>query len=236
MKADRLRMHRPMTEAATPAWMVTYADLVTLLLCLFVGMLSMSAIKPELFQHAVGSLRGAFGAPGHTPFAGIPDESFYGVFEREIEILRVPTGDGKAAAGLPWTSMSRLPHGISIRLAGTNMFDRGEGTLRLEGREMIAKIAALCAVRVSKIKITGHCSEETKDRSEERNLSYLRAASVAEILEKGGMPAAAIRVEALVDSEPLVSHAYTAQRKEQNRGVVIEIEEAEMSEGGPWDR
>ncbi len=48
-------------EGGAPAWMVTFADLMTLLLTFFVLLLSMSTLDNQRIKLALGSLRGALG-------------------------------------------------------------------------------------------------------------------------------------------------------------------------------
>lgn len=62
-KRKALKKNRP----SAPAWMVTYSDMVTLLLTFFVLMLSMAEMDKIKFQKAVGSLKGAFGIMKSDP-------------------------------------------------------------------------------------------------------------------------------------------------------------------------
>ena len=48
-------------EEGAPGWMVTFADLMTLLLTFFVLLLSMSTLDSQRVKLALGSLRGALG-------------------------------------------------------------------------------------------------------------------------------------------------------------------------------
>ena len=50
----------------TPDWLITYSDLMTLLLCLFVMLYAISTIQETTFQTATESLRGGFGLFGDT--------------------------------------------------------------------------------------------------------------------------------------------------------------------------
>ncbi len=59
-------------EVGAPMWMVTYSDLVTLLLTFFVLLLSMASMDPVRFTEASSSLKDAFGmhrVPAHVDFA-----------------------------------------------------------------------------------------------------------------------------------------------------------------------
>ena len=52
--ADHLRIR-------FPPWLITYSDLITLLLTLFILLMSMADLDPERFSKASNSLKGAFG-------------------------------------------------------------------------------------------------------------------------------------------------------------------------------
>ncbi|MBK1617147.1 flagellar motor protein MotB [Lamprobacter modestohalophilus] len=55
-----------------PSWMVTYADLMTLLLCFFVLMLSFAEIDAIRFKRLAGELSKAFGVQRDVPVEAIP--------------------------------------------------------------------------------------------------------------------------------------------------------------------
>ncbi len=57
----------PECEVGSPAWMTTFSDLMSLLLCFFVLIVSMSKIVERDFWVAAGSLRGAFGVMTADP-------------------------------------------------------------------------------------------------------------------------------------------------------------------------
>jgi chemotaxis protein MotB len=58
---SRKFLKKPVKQNGAPAWMVTFADLVSLLLGFFIIMLSMSETKKEKFTDASSSIRSAFG-------------------------------------------------------------------------------------------------------------------------------------------------------------------------------
>jgi chemotaxis protein MotB len=59
-------------EEGVPAWVMTFADLMTLLMCFFVLLLSFSIMDAQKFQRAAGSLRDAFGVQRQIPDGVIP--------------------------------------------------------------------------------------------------------------------------------------------------------------------
>ncbi len=66
------RKKKKRENPGVPPWMVTYSDLVTLLLCFFVLLLSMANLDPVRFTRASGSLKEAFGIhalPAQIEFA-----------------------------------------------------------------------------------------------------------------------------------------------------------------------
>ena len=51
----------PCPPMGAPDWMVTYGDLMTLLLCFFVLLFSFSSLETKKFESLKESMRGAFG-------------------------------------------------------------------------------------------------------------------------------------------------------------------------------
>lgn len=67
-------MARPRSRSVSdiPTWMVTYADLMSLLLCFFVLLLSFAEIDLERFKQLAGEMTRAFGVQREVPAATIP--------------------------------------------------------------------------------------------------------------------------------------------------------------------
>lgn len=59
-------------SAGTPAWVVTFADLMSLLMCFFVLLLSFSEMDAAKFKQIAGSLSQAFGVQRDVPAVDIP--------------------------------------------------------------------------------------------------------------------------------------------------------------------
>lgn len=65
-------------SAVIPQWMITYADLMSLLLCFFVLLLSFAEVDAEKFRRIAGELSNAFGV------------------QRDIEAMQIPKGTSAA--------------------------------------------------------------------------------------------------------------------------------------------
>ena len=56
----------------TPAWMATFADLMSLLMCFFVLLLSFSEMDVEKYKQIAGSMKNAFGVQNQVKVQDIP--------------------------------------------------------------------------------------------------------------------------------------------------------------------
>lgn len=59
-------------RSSAPPWIVTFADLMVLLMCFFVLMLSFSSMDPEKFKQMSGSMQQAFGVQTDVTATGQP--------------------------------------------------------------------------------------------------------------------------------------------------------------------
>ena len=67
MSDEGLEAMEPRSEAGAPVWMATFADMMSLLLCFFVLLLSFASIDIVKFRDMLGSLDEAFGVERADP-------------------------------------------------------------------------------------------------------------------------------------------------------------------------
>ena len=181
--------HKKSPEGA-PAWMVTYGDAMTLLLCFFVILVSMSELKKdERFQQVMESLRRAFGAhEGATHPAPGKETPTNALIAKLIELEAHDRRKEKGETEESWMPgkdfrVTNVLEGIEVVVGGKITFDRFSATLKPEGRELIAKTAERIRGYNTKILVRGHATREPlpKDALYEdaRDLSYSRAKAVA---------------------------------------------------------
>ena len=219
-----------------PEWMVTYGDAMTLLLCFFVIIVSMSEVKKdERFQEVVESLRRAFGgyvgAVGAVPIENISSNTLIAkLLELEVPIVTKKKGDAdeEGIHGRKFR-VTNVRDGLEVVIGGRITFDRFSATLKLEGQDLITKTAERLRGYNTKILIRGHATHEALPPDslydDARDLSYARAAAVARELEKNGVRRIRLLLVSAADTEPLVRQAYTEERRALNRRVEILVTE-----------
>ena len=242
------------TSQGAPGWVVTYADFITVLLCFFIALVSMSDIKKDRFQQAVESLQGAFG--GFTGFKGgietTPlDGNPKNTLIQRLSELETPTvmnkprdsenegrnateegsrdrGGGGIAGGQEFR-VTTVRDGLRIVIGGSIAFDRFGAELKPEARELIAHTAERIRGYNTKVLVRGHATNEPLSSGSPfrnpRDLSYARANAVARALEENGVRIVRILAVAAGDTEPLVRQAYTEERRALNRRVEILVTE-----------
>jgi len=219
-----------------PEWMVTYGDTMTLLLCFFVIIVSMSEVKQnQRFQDVMESLRAAFGgyqgAVGATPIANVPANALIAkLLELEAPILLDHKGDSpdEGIHGRRFR-VTNVRDGLEVVIGGKITFDRFSATLKPEARELIAKAAERLRGYNTRILVRGHATREAlPDDSiydDAYALSYARAVAVADELQRNGVRRVRLLLVAAGNTEPLVRQAYTEDRRALNRRVEILVTE-----------
>lgn len=209
---------------------------MTLLLCFFVIIVSMSEIKKdERFQQVMESLRRAFGgyhgSVGNVP---IQNTTMNTLIARLIE-LEIPDNprekgdsDDPGIHGREYR-VTNVRDGLEVVIGGRITFDRFSATLRPRARELIGNVAERLRGYNTKIIVRGHATREPLPEDslygDARDLSYARASAVAEHLERNGVRRVRLLPVAVGTAEPLLRQAYTEERRALNRRVEILVTE-----------
>lgn len=216
--------------------MVTYGDAMTLLLCFFVIIVSMSEVKKDQrFQQVMESLRVAFGgyqgAVGAVPMENPPANVLLKrLLELDVPIHQKHKGDSdqEGIHGKKFR-VTNVRDGIEVVVGGRITFDRFSAVLKPEGRELIRAAAERLKGYNTKILVRGHATHEPLPPDSiyqsQRDLAYARAKAVADELEEGGVRRVRLLLVSAGDSEPLVRQAYTEERRALNRRAEILVTE-----------
>jgi len=228
-----------------PEWMVTYGDMVTLLLCFFVLIVSFSEIKKEdQFQAVVEEIQKAFGMKGGGGKLPTDDDPALSLIEL-LESTRmrqeaIPNRSNVKDPGM----RGREPQVTSIRegkryeIGGSVLFEPDMAELTEEGKaQLIDLVSSLKLVDSrNKIELTGHAAvrELPGPNGEQGNLDRLgmdRAFAVKsfltgeEIAEDLRLEPNRFKVASSGASEPIDSRAYSTAQEQVNRRVAIVVTE-----------
>lgn len=220
--------------------MVTYGDMMSLLLTFFVLLVSMSTVEEEeKFQEALKSIRQAFGYIGGIGKVPVPDAPTVSMVQQLESIIIPDKPKQRGDADLQGVQgrdirVTKVREGIEIAVGGRIAFDRFSAELKPEALELLERLAAKLKGHTTKIDIRGHATREPlpvdspfEDRDE---LSYRRARNVAEVLMRFDVDPDRLRITAVGDREPLVRQAYTEERRSVNRRVEIIVNESTIEQ------
>jgi len=224
-------------EAGAPAWMVTYGDMVTLLLTFFVMLVSIAnfEIVDDKFTAAVQSIREALGMTGQVGNRVDASIDFHSLLNKLESILppQMPRDRGDSDEEGIYGEHFRIRNireGSEITLGGPLLFEPFSDELTAEGRKALEEIGAALRGHRNKIEIRGHAADEPRPadwtHKDAWRLSYARAVHVAEELVARGVTERAIRIVAVGASEPVAPPVYDPRRPADNRRVEIVVRES----------
>lgn len=220
-------------KAEVPEWIVTFGDMMTLLLCFFILLAAFSELKKDHeYQQVVDAVKEAFGNTGGvglTPTMDPPLRSLIKTLElltlESREKMRVSQSDVQGMVG-KHAEVKQIREGMVFTIGGNSTFDRASALVKEPVKEDLRAIAKLLAGRSNKIAIRGHCdSNDLIPGARWENLyqlSFARAEAVMQYLtgEVGLSPNVFI-LEARADTEPLQPRAQRTADQQVNRRVEI---------------
>lgn len=152
---------RPPSSGGAPEWMVTYGDMVTLLLCFFVLLYSYSVIDVQKFQQIFASIQQTFLGqegileqtpdpnPDVTPVEPDPEDNISLTYAAVKEYLR--------QQGLENIISARLEdRGVILEIRDNILFDSGKADIKPEAAEVLRKVAGIIRSVPNQIIVEGH--------------------------------------------------------------------------------
>jgi chemotaxis protein MotB len=225
-------------SAGAPEWMVTYGDMMSLLLCFFVMLVAMSTINKQQFIEAIKSIQEALGfenSPGQIPTLTPSQNSMLRRLESIIiprEVKNIGDTDEEGLEGKEYR-VEQIREGLRIT-GGILEFPRGSATPRPSTIKVVETMAREIRGHTTKIEVRGHASleplPEASPFKDHMDLSYTRAKAMAELLEKNGVKPQRIRLVACGNTEPIRTQAYKEHEHARNRRVEILVTEALVSD------
>jgi chemotaxis protein MotB len=182
-------------EEGAPMWVVTFGDLMSLLMCFFVLLLSFSEMDRKKYKMVSGSMAQAFGIQREKPVFESPrgQKMIAREFDQAVMITKIeesikPIIDEIKDEYEELKDAVELEIGedkITIRMMGETTFDTGKAKLHPAFGPLLKKIGAVLSETKGEVIIAGHTDNIPLSGGlfgSNLGLSMARAGSVAEYL------------------------------------------------------
>jgi chemotaxis protein MotB len=221
-------------EPGAPEWVVTFGDLMSLLLCFFILMLSFSEMDRNKYRIVSGSLKNAFGMQRKKPVFESPkgQKMIAREFDQAIALIKVqqivdPVLDeleNEFQEFKDLVDVSVEENQVTIRLLGEATFDTGQAKLKKEFEPLLLKIGDILGKTKGELIIAGHTDNVALEGGPFKSnlgLSMARAGSVAEFLLKStAIDPRRLSTMGFGEYRPLASND-TEEGRQKNRRVEI---------------
>lgn len=228
------RKSKQASEGASQKWMLTFSDMMTLLLTFFVLLFSMSSMDSEDLQKALEALQSAFSAlelgtlgDRSTPQGSILDPSFR---IRPDELMAAAQEMRGFIASMNLedeAQVKKVERGLVVQLAEDALFDSGSAEVKKDLYPVLHKIALLATRLAKTVRVEGN-SDSTKLTGgrfhSNLELSAYRAINVLQVIlqEKKFTPHGAA-VGAFGEFNPIEKQGEGEEAKRANRRVDVYI-------------
>ena len=224
-------------QAGIPEWVVTFGDMMSLLLTFFIMLVSMSEVKQEeRYQAMAESFRRRFGHETATlsmvPGRNRPRNSMVAKLAVLGRARRADTMNGgdkvKAPVG-EYARVQSIRKGEQTTLGGVVYFDEGAAELTEEHKRILQATAQVIGGKPQVVEIRGHTSTRPlppdSPYDDHWELAYGRCRTVMRFLIKLGINPRRLRVIQSADNEPIHSGVDPRLRKENPRVEVVMTDE-----------
>ncbi len=210
--------HAPKHTDSEGIWLMSYADMMTLLMGFFALLTSMASFDTEKLKEVGGQAAEYFG--------GETDKTYDQLGQSIKDVIAERGLDNQVKIDVKKTQMT-------ITFEGTLFFDSGSVTIKENAQGLMAEIIGILGdlAKSKKILIEGHTDDIPINKdliASNWELSGLRAGAVARLFEGVGFSRQQIMVIGWGETRPLVpnrdpSGAILPTNQAQNRRVVLQI-------------
>ncbi len=231
------RKHKPENDEDLEAWLMTYADMITLLMAFFVMLLAVSEPKKEKMEHVGEAIREMMGMEAEskdTVSEKSKDGTISALYDDLIEIAE-KDNMGKNV------SVERTDKGLIMEISSGAFYNSGSADFKKEAEPFLLDVAEALANFDEKnylIEVAGHTDDvpiKTPKFPSNWELSAARAAGVVRFfIEQGGV-SEQYRAMGLADAMPKVPNLDENGKpipanQTLNRRIVVKIERNEDAE------
>lgn len=221
-----------------PEWVVTYGDMMSLLLCFFILLAAFSEMKDDDFEPVMIAIKDAFGVSngaGNAPIDDLPLNSVLSMLEDAwLHKQKEPTHSNTDDPGIQGreTTLTRIREGLQFTVGGLLTFEPGSAELKPQAKAALGEIAEHVRGQNNKIEIRGHAAGADLPAGSPYKsmweLSFARAQAAMAVLTAPGndIDPRRIRLVGCGDKEPLTSRVYDPKQLAINRRVEVIVTES----------
>ena len=227
--------------AGAPDWIVTYGDLMSLLLCFFILLAAMANYdkSDKRMMAAIESIREALGSPGQEGWMTAEQLDLHSlmiqlqtlaakIIQRNNSVSDDPGTTGK------YCRVMRIRDGLEVMVGGPVAFGPSDAKIAPDADLMIQEIAKHIRGHRNRIEVRGHASIETtahdRQYTDPMTLSYQRSRAVYDRLAGLGIEPDRIRVVAAGPHEPIKRAKGVPVDPEEHRRVEIIVQQATVDQ------
>ncbi len=234
-------------EEGAPSCTMTFGDMMSLLLCFFILLFSMSEIEVDKFRLAAQSMAGAMGGvvnePVENPVGFTSDSTTEVILNEELiqqiasdkildqvaSMLRSFVVENSLQENL---IVSREEFGVALLIQDVALFRPGQAEINAESRWIVEDLALVTIGIDLPFHVSGHTDTIPISSSRFRSnweLSAVRAAGVARTLVSIGQDPLLVRVEAFGEFKPVAAND-TPEGRSHNRRVELSYSRQDVLE------
>lgn len=233
------------SEKPTGGWIVTFSDLMTLLLTFFILLYSISTVSEMKFRQAAASLQSVLsGNPSTMIFNETPSGSDSMPFDPVVpepipnpveqpnfnaEIIEMYQQiqrfiqENQLNAEIEVTYNAR---GVLVNISEAVLFESGSAVIKTEGKKLLDTMARLLTTIDKEVEVQGHTDNQpirTSKYPTNWELSVDRAVQVARyFIDRHQIPPQRLKAAGFAEFQPLVPND-TPEHRAQNRRVNLLI-------------
>ncbi|HPY96337.1 MAG TPA: OmpA family protein [Candidatus Cloacimonadota bacterium] len=219
-------------KVGAPEYMLTYGDMMTLLLTFFVLLITFSSVEQSKFSMAATSLRGALGVLQGTqgqvlPLTKMPLFSIgIGKADKMIEeLIKEMRSTAQKTGENEKLKITHNKDTIHFSLAAPMLFTTGSADLKETAKPILKLISDILVLFPYEIRVEGHTDNlpiNSPIFPSNWELSFSRALSVTRQLNDFGVNSSRFQVIGYGDTRPIADNS-TEDGRELNRRVEIYI-------------
>ncbi len=234
MSDEKKKQEEEDERPSVPAWMATFADMMTLLMCFFILILSFSSMELDKFKMAMGSLKGALGTLGVQKKLR-PDQSWFSPNTQNKDQIKQKSIMDHIEKMREEIEKKGLEDKISIEEEGGEvyiqikdnmLFDSGKAQLKPTNFNLLSLIAKTLFKDAKQIRVEGHTDNlpiKTKEYQSNWELSIQRALNVVRhFVNHENIHPAKLIIAGFGEHKPIAANDSPSNRA-KNRRVLLNL-------------